>query len=137
METSRSLRPGLVPALAVVLSLVRCAGTAPSADAGAPFTTVASSHARVTTDAPAADVAELQHANTAFALDLFRAVAPAGVNAVLSPCSVSVALAMTYAGARGGTESQMATALRCTLPQARLHAAFDTLDRDLAARTAA
>ncbi len=38
---------------------------------------------------------------------------------------------MTYAGARGQTESQMANALRFALPQNQLHPAFDQLDLNL------
>jgi serpin B len=41
---------------------------------------------------------------------------------------------MTYAGARGETEQQMADALHYTLPQARLHPAFNALDQALAKR---
>jgi len=41
---------------------------------------------------------------------------------------------MTYAGARAETEQQMADALHYTLPQERLHAAFNALDQALASR---
>jgi serpin B len=44
-----------------------------------------------------------------------------------SPYSISTALAMTYAGARGGTESEMAKALHFGLPQENLYAAFGAL----------
>jgi serpin B len=45
-----------------------------------------------------------------------------------------LALAMTYAGARGETEQQMADTLHFILPQGRLHPAFNGLDLELAAR---
>ena len=45
-----------------------------------------------------------------FTFDLYKAAA-AGENVFLSPYSVSTALAMTYAGARGVTEAEMARAL--------------------------
>jgi serpin B len=45
-----------------------------------------------------------------------------------------LALAMTYGGARGDTEAQMAQALHFDLPQAELHPAFNQLDLDLAKR---
>jgi serpin B len=41
---------------------------------------------------------------------------------------------MTYAGARGETEEQMADALHFTLPQDDLHPAFNALDQELARR---
>jgi serpin B len=55
---------------------------------------------------------------------------------ILSPFSISSALAMTYAGAHGTTEEQMKSALRWTLSQSELHSAFNRLDLDLASRGA-
>lgn len=77
--------------------------------------------------------------NTAFALDLLGSLMGQGTggenrNIVLSPYSISCALAMTYAGAVGQTEEEMARVLRFALPPDRLHAAFNTLDQALAAR---
>jgi serpin B len=45
-------------------------------------------------------------------------------NVFLSPFSISTALAMTYAGARGETAAQMAKALHFGLGQEQLHAGF-------------
>jgi serpin B len=42
---------------------------------------------------------------------------------------------MTYAGARGETEQQMAETLCYNLPQNRLHRAFNALDVELACRS--
>jgi serpin B len=55
-------------------------------------------------------------------------------NLVFSPASISIALAMTYAGAAGTTASEMATALHFSLPPERLHPAFDALDLALTTR---
>lgn len=71
--------------------------------------------------------------NTAFALDLYGYVRAKPGNFMLSPYSASVALAMVYAGARGTSETQIASALHFTLPQAALHPAFDKLDLQLMA----
>jgi ankyrin repeat protein/serine protease inhibitor len=69
--------------------------------------------------------------NSAFACDLYRQLATAEGNLFLSPHSISVALAMAYAGARGTTEAQMAKTLRFSLDQERLHAAFRDLQKRL------
>lgn len=66
--------------------------------------------------------------NTRFAFDLYRDLARAEGNLFFSPYSISTALAMTYAGARGNTEKEMAATLRFTLDQEELHPAFATLE---------
>ncbi|MGC4122633.1 MAG: serpin family protein [Myxococcales bacterium] len=82
---------------------------------------------------PAADAQALVEGNTAFAADLFKSTAKVE-NAMVSPHSVSLALAMTWAGAKGETETAIAEAMRFTLPQDRFHPAFDALDVALASR---
>ena len=71
--------------------------------------------------------------NTAFALDLYRELKGEEGNLFFSPYSISTALAMTYAGARGETERQMAQTLHFTLGQDRLHPAFASLETGLQA----
>jgi serpin B len=84
---------------------------------------------------PDGDAEALVGGNVDFALDLYRAMASENGNLFYSPHSISTALAMIYAGARGETAAQMADALRFGLPQARLHAGFRWLDWQLARRT--
>ena len=71
--------------------------------------------------------------NNALALDLYQSLRSKNGNLVYSPYSISLALAMTYAGARGETESQMAQTMHF-LPQNKLHSALNALDLDLAKR---
>jgi len=94
----------------------------PGAEAGGP------------SEASAADLDTQVEGNSAFALDLYQVLKANEGNLFLSPYSISLALAMTYAGARGETEAQMAAALHYLLPQAQLHPAFHALDQALASR---
>jgi serpin B len=71
--------------------------------------------------------------NTAFALDLYARLKHVQGNLSFSPYSISTALAMTYAGARGETEQQMSRALRFTVGQEQLHPAFAVLQARLQA----
>ena len=90
---------------------------------------------RITTpDVSAADVALLVEENSAFAFELYRELKGEEGNLFYSPHSISLALAMTYAGARGETAEQMADTLHFILEQERLHPAFNWLDAELAKR---
>ncbi len=82
----------------------------------------------------AGELDQLVEGNTAFALDFYQAVKGVPGNFIFSPHSLSVAFAMTYAGARNNTEVQMAQTLHFTLPRERLHAAFNALDLALNSR---
>jgi serpin B len=80
------------------------------------------------------DFTDLVEGNSAFAFDLYQAIREKGGNLFYSPYSISLALAMTYAGARNVTEQQMADTLRFALDQSKLHPAFNSLDLELASR---
>ena len=84
-------------------------------------------------DTPPADLQTLVDSNNAFAFDLYHSLQTHNGNMIYSPYSISLALAMTYAGAGGETESQMAQSLHF-LPQDSLHPAFNALDLQLAER---
>jgi serpin B len=86
-------------------------------------------------DVSEADLALLIEGNSAFAFDLYQALREEEGNLFYSPHSISVALAMTYAGARGETAQQMADTLKFLLEQDRLHPAFNWLDAELAKRS--
>ena len=80
------------------------------------------------------DLAALVDGNNAFAFDLYQALREEDDNLFCSPYSISLALAMTYAGARSETAQQMADTLCFNLPQDRLHPAFNSLDIEMAQR---
>lgn len=79
-----------------------------------------------------ASIQQLAQANGAFALDLYRQLAAIKGNLFFSPHSISLALAMTYAGAAGETAGQMAQALHFELPADRLAATFTDLQSAMA-----
>jgi serpin B len=74
------------------------------------------------------DVKSLVEGNNAFALDMYRRLALRDTgNIIFSPYSISSALAMTYAGARGQTAEEMAKVLHFRLAKERLHPVFREL----------
>jgi len=78
------------------------------------------------------DLERLARGNLDFAITLYRALSEQVTgNLFFSPHSISTALAMTYAGARGNTEREMAEVLGFSMGQERVHAAFAKLERQL------
>lgn len=119
----------------VVLSLMGCSNSSGQLP-GASASIAQSSKPRLTTPNVApSDLAAVANGNNAFAFDLYRLIRQEkqASNVFYSPYSISLALAMTYAGSRGQTEQQMTQALHL-LPQARLHPALNRLDLELAQR---
>ncbi|MFA5367943.1 MAG: serpin family protein [Dehalococcoidia bacterium] len=80
------------------------------------------------------DITALVDGNSEFAFDMFQALKQEDGNLFYSPYSISLALAMTYAGARTETATEMADTLHFTLPQEQLHPAFNWLDLELISR---
>ena len=81
------------------------------------------------------DFETLVDGNNEFALELYRQLSDGDDgNLFFSPYSLSVALAMTYAGAEGATREQMAETLNFILEEEDLHAAFNKLAIELAKR---
>jgi serpin B len=78
------------------------------------------------------DVAGVVRDGNNFALDLYGQLAKQDGNLFFSPYSISNALAMTSAGARGETATQMAETLHFALDQERLHLSFGALRTQIA-----
>lgn len=128
------LRRTLLPL--VVLMTAACGNEDPGA-APPVGKLVQSAKPRDTSPAVSAeDRAKLAADNGAFAQRLHQEIAKgaAGKNAASSPYSVSIALAMTSAGARGATLEELAKALQFSLPQEKLHPAFNAVDLELGKR---
>jgi serpin B len=120
---------------AATLGLAAChGGPTECTDPDTPGCMVTSATDRITTPAPAADVKAAVADNTTFAIDVYRRLSADPGNVFYSPFSISEAMAMVSAGAKGETQQQIAEALRFSLPQARLHPAFNDLDQALASR---
>jgi serpin B len=122
--------------LTMLAGLLGCSVPGPATDA-APAQESPSSSKKQRELSPGSsdeELAELVGGNSAFALDLYHQLTDGGDNLFYSPYSISLALAMTYAGARGDTEQEMAESLHFLLPQERLHPAFNGLDLELARR---
>ena len=64
-----------------------------------------------TPDVPREDLAKLARSSNAFGFDLYQRVRGTPGNLVISPASITTALTMTWAGARGETAEQMRTVL--------------------------
>ncbi len=70
--------------------------------------------------------------NTTFAVELYAQLAKANSgNLFFSPYSISTALAMTYAGAKGKTETQMAQVLHFPAHQTKLYQTFALLQKQV------
>ena len=121
----------LVIFLAMIMALPLVSCTQPSAEAMVAHSDV---ERVVSPHVDTADLKELVEGNTAFALDLYQILRGEEGNLIFSPYSISLALAMTYAGSRGETEHQMADTLHFTLSQSQLHPAFNMVDLELASR---
>jgi serpin B len=113
---------------AVLMVGAACVGSSPAVGAE-----VRSAKPRVTTPYVSADdISQVAAGNNAFAFDLYKQLLPTETgNLIFSPYSISTALAMIYAAARGDTETQMASTVHF-LSQDRQRAALNALDLALA-----
>lgn len=79
-------------------------------------------------DVSASEMDELVEGNRHFAFDLYDWLIQSNDNLIYSPTSLSIALAMAYAGAEGQPKTDMAGVLHFTLDEETLHRAFNALD---------
>ncbi len=83
-----------------------------------------------------ADRDRLAADNRDFAFDFFRVLREddESANHFVSPFSISLAMGMTYGGARNDTKTQISEVLRFTLDDDVLHAGMNSVDLELASR---
>ncbi|MGD9142596.1 MAG: serpin family protein [Dehalococcoidia bacterium] len=125
------MKKGFVLFVTIVLLVSLAACSTPAVSAA----TLKSDKPRLTlNDLENTDLTLLVDGNTEFALNLYQELKEEDGNIFYSPYSLSVALAMTYAGARGETEQQMLDTLKFYLSQDQLHPAFNYLEQVLATR---
>lgn len=133
MQSTRRRVLTLTNALAVGALLPGCLAPLSSSGSGTNGRTVTGTKDSnpVSTDEEA--IGKLARGNTEFGLTLLSSLGAndPGNNQFLSPYSVSIALAMTYAGARGETRTEMADALQFPFEDDSLHAAFGDVEKRL------
>ena len=124
----------LAALLTVVLALAACAPAA-STGGGGGGGDVGLARAEVPrSSADPGDALDAGAALNAFGLDLYRAVAAGQTNVVFSPASITLALAMARAGARGQTAAEMDAVMHAVASDE--HAGWlNALDQALAARS--
>ena len=129
--------PLIIPPTAIPTPTIAPTATPPPAAAADPDAVACDPD----TAAPVAiqgEAAEVAAGNNAFALDLYHALRrEKDGNLLYSPYSLSLTLAMAYAGAGGETAEQMADTLSFTLPQQDLPPAFNQLNAGMRSRLCA
>jgi serpin B len=136
------------PALIAATLLTACGGGSGTADSVAPPPaatpiqsvpeTQKSSLARDSNpSASASDMTAVAAANTDFAFKLLPKVTEADANMVFSPYSVTQAMAMAAAGAKGNTLAGIEQALAFPYAQSRFLPALNAVDQKLRAKAAA
>ncbi len=93
---------------------------------------IKSEQERIELDASGEDYQGIAANMNAFGYDLYHLLSKDNdANLFFSPYSITQALAMTFAGAHGQTETEMADVLHFPLPQADLHRQINGLDQSL------
>jgi serpin B len=128
-----SFLAGIVLAASIVIS--GCSKTeSGKTEESAAFNIEKSSLQRVSPMESPAEIRTLSDLNNGFALNFYKRLSGIKGNIVFSPYSISLAMAMAYAGAVGETEKQISEVFNFPIPQQDLHPEFNALDLALASR---
>lgn len=79
-------------------------------------------------------IRKVTFSNTVFGVNLLQSVTRQPANQLVSPYSIAIALAMTYAGARGDTRTQMQSTLHYPFEGTELHQTLQRLHQRLDTR---
>jgi serpin B len=86
---------------------------------------------RMIAEAPEENISKQATSNNTFAVEMYKQLISEGENLFFSPYSITVALAMTAAGAAGNTKQQIRDALQVTLEGDQFDDAINGIDLDL------
>jgi serpin B len=130
VTTGGNMKPRALVALlvATVLVMTACTDSTESTTVPDVAALAMSDLARASASSSNAEIAAAAAGLELFGADLYGVLAAGDGNLVVSPASIILALAMTYAGAEGVTAEEMATALHFRLDDESLHEAFNALD---------
>jgi serpin B len=124
----------IAPTLAA-LAMLGCETTAPQPEPPTPATSQTPSPSTPTPNKPASDIpvkpggdaAAAVTASNTFGMNLYQELRAEDGNLAYSPASISIALAMTYAGAKGETAQEMRTTLAFPDQADALHGGWATV----------
>jgi serpin B len=118
----------------IAIALAGCKPKSPASSAADPAVSASAKPRLAAISFETARGPQLIDGNTNLAFDLYRRLYDSQTNLVYAPHSLSLSLAITYAGANGQTEAQMAETLHFDMPKEQLHLAFNALDQALTHR---
>ena len=133
LKLNLSFLVGLVITASIVLSGCSNSGSGKTEES-AMLNIEKSSLQRVSPKESLEAISTLSDLNNDFAVNFYKRLSGMTGNIVFSPYSISLAMAMAYAGANGETEKQISEVFNFPIPQQGLHPQFNALDLALASR---
>jgi serpin B len=125
----------LVILVTAALMLSACSRSGPDdIEEKAPFKVLKSSQERAASVASAEEISVLAGRNNDFAIRLYQELSDSTGNLIISPYSISLAMAMAYAGAKDETRRQISDVFNFPVSQDELHPLFNALGQTIDSR---